>query len=117
MKKLGTLILLMSLFIASTAQSNWSAQSAQDKRSLIYNKYTGSFRLKVDNYFNLNAYNSQMITRIYTPTYSKGKQALYSPNVSNGERNIQGLGSVRIPFSVYFRKYDSFYDLRERVKQ
>jgi hypothetical protein len=63
----------------------------------------------------LKDFDGQTLTRLYRPTWNTFF-LINKLNVSNGERNIQGFGptNFRIPYSMYSRKYDAFFEARER---
>jgi hypothetical protein len=66
---------------------------------------------------NLNPFDGQSLSRYYRPTYSTNGM-VSELGVTNGERNLSGVGrsSTRIPFYMYVRKYDAFFEFREKQK-
>jgi len=62
-----------------------------------------------------NLFNEQGLKRLYFPTWAT--YLADERNVSNGEQNITpGFGDYKMPFYVYFRKYDAIYEAIERQK-
>jgi len=108
MKTILILALLCPHFTAAAQFNSQTTKKTSPKLSLPL--LPSSTKIKI-----YSSFNGQPLTRLYSPTWAT--YLADERNVSNGEQNITpGFGDYKMPFYVYFRKYDAIYEAIERQK-